>query len=143
MIHLVRNFFRKTDISYPLICTRGKKRWFFGKFWVHTKWLSLIKHFSFACEFFFEDCTNICSHFSLRHLLLDDNLWINLIDFLKLTSYPNLLNTERKLKVHKMFRWCPGRLLNVLCTFNLCPLFKWNIFPAPSSCDYHATNVII
>ena len=29
------------------------------------------------------------------------------------------LKTGRKLKVHKTFRRCPGRLLNVLCTFSL------------------------
>ena len=32
------------------------------------------------------------------------------------------LDTGRKLKVHKMFRRLPGRLLNVLCTFNLRPV---------------------
>ena len=31
----------------------------------------------------------------------------------------NPVDTGRKLKVHKTFRSCPGRLLNVLCTFNL------------------------
>ena len=29
------------------------------------------------------------------------------------------VDTGRKLNVHKTFRRCPGRLLNVLCTFNL------------------------
>ena len=36
-----------------------------------------------------------------------------------LKSYP--LDTGRKLNVHKTFRRRPGRLLNVLCTFNLHP----------------------
>ena len=34
----------------------------------------------------------------------------------------NPVDTVRKLNVHKTFRRCPGRLLNVLCTFNLRPL---------------------
>ena len=34
--------------------------------------------------------------------------------------YP--VDTERKLNVHKTFRGRPGRLLNVLCTFNLRPV---------------------
>ena len=32
------------------------------------------------------------------------------------------LDTRRKLNVHKTFRKYPGRLLKVLCTFNLRPL---------------------
>ena len=32
------------------------------------------------------------------------------------------VDTGRKLNVHKTFRRRPGRLLNVLCTFNLCPV---------------------
>ena len=35
--------------------------------------------------------------------------------------YP--VDTWLKLNVHKTFRRCPGRLLNVLCAFNLCPVF--------------------
>ena len=34
----------------------------------------------------------------------------------------NPIDTGRKLNVHKTFRGCPGRLLNVLCTFNLRPV---------------------
>ena len=34
----------------------------------------------------------------------------------------DLVNTGRKLNVHKMFRRHPGRLVNVLCTFNLIPV---------------------
>ena len=33
---------------------------------------------------------------------------------------PEPLDTGRKLNVHKTFRRRPGRLLNVLCMFNLC-----------------------
>ena len=36
--------------------------------------------------------------------------------------------TERKLNVHKMFRRRPGRLLNVLCTFNLHPVSRGQMF---------------
>ena len=32
------------------------------------------------------------------------------------------VGTGRKLNVHKTFRRCPGRLLNVLYTFNLRPV---------------------
>ena len=32
------------------------------------------------------------------------------------------VDTGRKLNVHKTFRRRPGRLLNVLCTFNLRPV---------------------
>ena len=34
----------------------------------------------------------------------------------------NPVDTGRNLNVHKTFRRSPGRLLNVLCTFNLCPV---------------------
>ena len=37
-----------------------------------------------------------------------------------LAFYP--VDTRRKLNVRKTFRRRPGRLLNVLCTFNLCPV---------------------
>ena len=32
------------------------------------------------------------------------------------------VDTGRKLNVYKTFRRRPGRLLNVLCMFNLCPV---------------------
>ena len=32
------------------------------------------------------------------------------------------VDTIRKLKIQKTFRRCPGRLLNVLCTFSLRPV---------------------
>ena len=41
-------------------------------------------------------------------------------------SESNAANTGRKLNVHKMFRRCPGRLLNVFCTFNLRPVSAGN-----------------
>ena len=34
------------------------------------------------------------------------------------------VDTRRKSNVHKTFRRHPGRLLNVLCAFNLSPVFK-------------------
>ena len=37
-----------------------------------------------------------------------------------ITNFP--VDTGRKLNVHKTFRRRPGRLLNVLCTFNLRPV---------------------
>ena len=38
----------------------------------------------------------------------------------------NPVDTGRKLNVHKTFRRRPGRLLNVLCTFNLRPVCTGN-----------------
>ena len=35
-----------------------------------------------------------------------------------------LLVKGRKFNVHKTFRRCPERLLSVLCTFNLRPVFR-------------------
>ena len=40
--------------------------------------------------------------------------------------YP--VDTGRKFNVHKTFRRRPGRLLNGLCTFNLCPVSTGCIF---------------
>ena len=42
--------------------------------------------------------------------------------------YP--VDTRRKLNVHKTFRRCPRRLLNVLCTFNLRPVFTGSLGPS-------------
>ena len=54
-------------------------------------------------------------------LLVFDNL-IDLVRNIKFSKTP--VDTGRKLNVHKTFRRRPGRLLNVLCTFNLCPVSK-------------------
>ena len=51
-----------------------------------------------------------------------------IIDYSKNNYNPHLLDTERKLNVHKMFRRRPGRLLNVLCTFNLHPVSRGQMF---------------
>ena len=37
------------------------------------------------------------------------------------------IDTRRKLNVHKKFRRRPGRLLNVLCTFNLRPVSRGGV----------------
>ena len=46
---------------------------------------------------------------------------VNANSLLRIKSIP--VDTGRKLNVHKTFRRRPGRFLNVLCTFNLCPVF--------------------
>ena len=54
---------------------------------------------------------------------LMSNLFIFSIQIEKSTLYSyNPVDTGRKLNVHKTFRTRPGRLLNVLCTFNLRPV---------------------
>ena len=52
--------------------------------------------------------------------------WFNLKDLSKLVVFINVcivsippLHTGHKLNTHKTFKRCPGRLLNVLCAFNL------------------------
>ena len=49
----------------------------------------------------------------------DDYQWKTIDDFVNTNV---TVDTGRKLNVHKTFRRRPGRLLNVLCTFNLCPV---------------------
>ena len=44
----------------------------------------------------------------------------SLLIYFQCHCYP--LDTGRKLNAHKTFRRCPGRLLNVLCTFILRPV---------------------
>ena len=56
------------------------------------------------------------SNFWQLFLELFNHSWI----FICVNTYP--LDTGRKLNVHKMFIWRPGRLLNVICTFNLHPV---------------------
>ena len=65
-------------------------------------------------------------HFSIWCCSLHGSSWKNqgkcnktLLNWNKL-SYP--VDTGRKLNVHKAFRRRPGRLLNVLCMFNLHPV---------------------
>ena len=43
------------------------------------------------------------------------------------SNFNNSVDTGRKLKVHETFRRCLGRLLNVLRTFNLRPVFTGKI----------------
>ena len=57
----------------------------------------------------------MCTH-------VDDFLFGGSQMLMKNIIKPYPVDTGRKLKVHKMFRRRPGRLLNVLCTFNLRPV---------------------
>ena len=41
---------------------------------------------------------------------------------------PNTIGTVHTLNVHKTFRGRPGRLLNILCTFNLRPVNTRKVF---------------
>ena len=52
----------------------------------------------------------------------DSNTGVFLWNFQFLRTSFTPVDTGRKLKVHKTFRRCPGRLLNVSCTFNLRPV---------------------
>ena len=58
---------------------------------------------------------------SFHESLHDFNFYLfSLYDLLVKRPYP--VDTRRKLNVHKKFRRRPGRLLNVLYTFNLRPV---------------------
>ena len=57
------------------------------------------------------------------------NFWS---EFIFLINYP--VDKGRKLNVHKTFRRRPGRLPNVLCTFNLRPVSTGYIFLEISAC---------
>ena len=52
--------------------------------------------------------------------------FIRIIPF-QIISKQKPLDTACKMKVHKRFRRRPGRLLNLLCTFNLRPVSRRNI----------------
>ena len=61
------------------------------------------------------------------------------------TSGFSSVDTGRKLNVHKMFRRCPWRLLNVLCTFSLRPLSTGSpdfyvIFPCKLILQHNPVN---
>ena len=53
-------------------------------------------------------------------LFVREDIPSKLVDIENSLSDP--IDTGRKLNVHKTFRRRPGRLLNVLCTFNLRPV---------------------
>ena len=57
--------------------------------------------------------------------------YVNVNNLTEVISCP--VDTRRKLKVHKMLRRRPGRLLKVLCTFNLRPVSTGGFFLLPSS----------
>ena len=49
--------------------------------------------------------------------------WIVAEEYLESCQVSKIpVDTGRKLNVYKTFRRCPGRLLNVLCTFTLRPV---------------------
>ena len=52
------------------------------------------------------------------HLFGED--WNSVLHLLRQTP----VDTGRKMKVDKTFRRCPGRPLNVICTFDLRPLSR-------------------
>ena len=54
------------------------------------------------------------------------------------------MDTGRKLNVHKTFRRRPGRLLNVLCTFNLRPVSKSiQLTSKRGNASNHFTNMML
>ena len=60
---------------------------------------------------------NLVSHWLFRRMIITEVIKSN-----------NPVDTWRKLDVHKTFRRRRGRLLNVLCTFNLCPVSTGKYF---------------
>ena len=66
---------------------------------------------------------------SLQYLILKTKLNISEVrDILGTKWWDFPVDTRRKLNVHKAFRKCPRRLMNVLYTFNLRPVstgFLW------------------
>ena len=57
-----------------------------------------------------------------------------LITILKIYFCPSIpVDTGRKLNVHETFRRRPGRLLNVLCMFNLRPVSTGTVPETPHS----------
>ena len=55
-------------------------------------------------------------------------------------SNHNPVDTGHKLNVHKMFIRRPGHLLNVLCTFNLCPVSMGNDTNKHSNCPNYGVR---
>ena len=53
------------------------------------------------------------------------------------------VDTEHKLNVYKTLRLCPGRLLNVLCTFNLRPVSTGNVQCMASNSENDNANIEI
>ena len=76
-------------------------------------------------------CSNICS---LNKKQCNYKILIRCVS--------NPVNTGRKLNVHKTFRRCPGRLLNVLCTFNLRPVSTGNDQKQPRFHFYNSCNEV-
>ena len=88
----------------------------------------------FSINDFFGKCDQIRKKHLLKKSLMENFIFLCNVDtciqhqkFVKkwgswCRKVSNPVDTGRKLKVHKTFRRRPRRLLNVLCTFNLCPV---------------------
>ena len=57
--------------------------------------------------------------------------------YTKIISPADPLDIGRKLNVHKIFRRRPGRLLNVLYTFNLSPVSRGNLIARQCNRNTH------
>ena len=78
---------------------------------------------------------NVLCTFSLRPVSIGLQVYIKFIETSLKNNCP--VDTRRKLNIHKTFRRCPGRLLNVLNTFNLCLVSAgW------SFCDHFSETTI-
>ena len=53
------------------------------------------------------------------------------------------MDTRRKLNVHKTFSRRPGCLLNILCTFNLCPVSRGLVVVEISHLNLHTFVIIV
>ena len=64
------------------------------------------------------------------------------------SSQNHPVDTGRRLNVSRTFRRCPGRLLNVLCTLDLCPVstgqssgfFEWSCTAAITTSVHHGST---
>ena len=104
-------------------------RWAFFTFFKLYKWYQIAQHIAY---FIFKvDLTQILlSRFPVNIFIHFTNLevsgcfqqYFHLIacpDQMSIISFNFPVDKGRRLNVHKTFRRCHGRLLNVLCTFNL------------------------
>ena len=96
---------------------------------------------SFVCSYL-NYCPLVCHFYKTKSLQKIENITKRVLTYFHhdfesdYSETPQKLNkttmttpppdTGNKLNVHKMFKRRPGRLLNVLCTFNLCPVSRWS-----------------
>ena len=91
------------------------------------------KQYIFRDHFYSENAWKVRFHAFL--LFYVKNIWNHnftwsrtnsqeIVNFVSIVG-PHPLDTGRKLNVHKTFRRCPGRFMNVLRTFNLRPVSTW------------------